>query len=132
MIYKPEESSATAVGYKEGYKLRYENALVWHSENLDRAVRVGTLLALSAILLALIFSGSRPNTAEAALAKEFILPALTMGLGTLGAAICLLYKQYKERVLQLTFEKQMEAEEVAPEPSRRDWISSSDKKIGAA
>jgi hypothetical protein len=131
MIYKPEESSATAVGSKEGYKLRYENALVWHSENLDRAVRVGTLLALSAILLALIFSGSRPNTAEAALAKEFILPALAMGLGTLGAAICLLYKQNKERVLQLTFEKQMEAGE-APEPSRRDWISSSDKKIGAA
>jgi hypothetical protein len=130
MIYKPEESSATAVGSKEGYKLRYENALVWHSENLDRAVRVGTLLALSAILLALIFSGSRP-TAEAASAKEFILPALAMGLGTLGAAICLLYKQNKERVLQLTFEKQMEAGE-APEPSRRDWISSSDKKIGAA
>lgn len=117
MIYKPEESSATPVGYNEGYKLRYENVLVWHSENLDRAVRVGALLAFSAILLALIFSGSRPN-AEVQSTKEFILPAFAMGLGTLGAAICLFYKQFKERALQLAFEKQMEPGAVAPEPSR--------------
>ena len=131
MIYSSDESSATGVGYKEGYKLRYENVVVWHSENLDRAVRVGTLLAFSAILLALVFSGSRPNNAEVLSTKEFILSALAMGLGTLGAAICLLYKQYKERALQLAFEKQMEGttEEVASEsPSRRDWISSLDKK----
>lgn len=131
MSYHSDETSAAAVGSKEGYKLRYETALVWHSDNLDRAVRVGTLFALSGIILALVFSGPHPNNPRVLPTRELVLPVLAMGLGTLGAAICLFYKQYKERALQLAFEKQMDGTtgNVAAEPpSRREWRSSLEKK----